>query len=294
MIRDPVRDVHAQKRGDQRGHHQYHRDDGQSVDHMVQVVGNDARVGVHRAIQDVGVDVGHGRGLRIVNDNVFEKIGQVLIAVDVQEVRALHFHFEQLVGTQGVNEIDQTFFDGKQLAQLSISAAVHQLFFDAVAAKIERFEAGKKVIYVLFEKLQYEPLFVDGVEVADVVLQKLFKHGGLEGRDGHHVFDGQQNTDRDGDEVRLVFGGCVFVFDRGVDQYETYIAIALVTGAFVKVKGVGQEGRIEIKATSEFIELIRREGRGQVHPAARIWLGQFDQAAFFSCVVSGHCPLSSF
>jgi hypothetical protein len=28
-----------------------------------------------------------------------------------------------------------------------------------------------------------------------------------------------------------------------------------------------------------------------VYPAARIWLGQFDQAAFFSCIVTGHCPL---
>jgi hypothetical protein len=31
-----------------------------------------------------------------------------------------------------------------------------------------------------------------------------------------------------------------------------------------------------------------------VYPATRIWLGQFDQAAFFSCIVSGHCPSSRF
>lgn len=162
MIRDSVGNVHAEKRGNQRRHHEHHRNDREAVDHQVQVIGNNAGIGIHRAVEDVRVHVRHGKGLRIIDDNVFEQVGQVFVAIDVQKIRPLHFHFQQLVGIERVNEIYQAFFNGEQLLQVGVAATVHQFLFDAVAAQVERFEAGKEVIYVLFEHLQDEAFFICG------------------------------------------------------------------------------------------------------------------------------------
>ena len=150
------------------------------------------------------------------------------------------------------------------------------------------------MIYVLFEQLQHETFFVCGVEVAYVVFEELFQHRRFEGRDSDHVLDGEQYANRDRDKIGFVFGGGIFVFDRCVDEHETHISVPLVAGAFVEVEGVGQESGVEIETASELIQLVGRKGRGQVYPAARLWLGQFDQAAFFSYVITGHCPWVGF
>lgn len=118
FVRDAVGDVHAEKRRNQRRNHEYDSDNGEAVDNLVEVVRDDARIGVHRAVEDVGIHVGHGKRLRIVDDDVFEQFAHVLVAVDVQEVGALHFHFEQFVGIERIDEIDEAFFDGEQLFEV--------------------------------------------------------------------------------------------------------------------------------------------------------------------------------
>ena len=52
-----VGDIHAKKRRDQGRHHQNNGDDGEPVDHLIQVIGYDAGIGIHGAIQDVRIDI---------------------------------------------------------------------------------------------------------------------------------------------------------------------------------------------------------------------------------------------
>ena len=108
------------------------------------------------------------------------------------------------------------------------------------------------------------------------------------------MFDGEDDADWDSDEIRFVFAGGIFVFDGRIDQDEANVFITLVTGALIEVKRVREENRVKFEAPRELFQFVRREGRGQVYPAARIWLGQLDQAAFFSCIITGHCPWVGF
>ena len=100
VVRQAAGEIHTQERGYQSWYHEYNRDYCQAMDDYIQVVGNDAGVGIHGAVQDVGVHIGHGQCLGIVDDDVLKQISQVFISIDVEEVGAFHFHFEQLVGIQ--------------------------------------------------------------------------------------------------------------------------------------------------------------------------------------------------
>lgn len=148
------------------------------------------------------------------------------------------------------------------------------------------------MIHILLQHLQHEAFFVGGVEVADVVFQKFIEHGGLHRRNSDDVFDGEDNAYGHSDKVRLVFFLRVFVLDRCVDEDKPDVFVALVAGAFVEVERVGKKDGVKFEATGEVLQFVRCEGRGQVHPTAGIQLGQFDQAAFFACVITDHCPLS--
>ena len=285
-----VRDVHAQEGRDERRHHEHHRDDGEPVDDMVQVVRDDAPVGVHRAIEDVGVHVRHRECLRVVNDDVLKQIGQVFIAVDVQKIRSFHFHFQQLIGIERIDKIDQTLLNGEQALQVRIAAAVHQVFFEAIAPKVERFEAAEEVIHVLLQHLQHKALFVGGLKVADIVFQELRQHDILYGRDREDVLNGEYDADRHSDEVCFAFLLRVFVFDRRVEEDKTNVLIAFVASALVQIERVGEKRRVKLETTGNVVQFVRGEGWGEVHPAARLRLGQLDQASFFACIVAGHCP----
>ena len=122
------------------------------------------------------------------------------------------------------------------MLELRVPAAVEQFFFDAVAAQVEGFEAGQKVINVLFQQLQYETFFIGGIKIAHIVVQKFLQNGCLESGNRDHVFDGEDDTDRNCDEICFIFAGRVPVFHGRVDQDEANIFITLITGAFIQIK----------------------------------------------------------
>jgi len=64
--------IHAIETGDERRHHENDGNDGQEAHGVVQVVGNDRAISFHRAIENVGVRVGHFERLPIVDDDIFE------------------------------------------------------------------------------------------------------------------------------------------------------------------------------------------------------------------------------
>ena len=106
------------------------------------------------------------------------------------------------------------------------------------------------------------------------------------------MFDGQDDADRDSDEIGFVFALSVAVFNRGIDQDKPDILVAFVAGAFVEVEGVSQENSIKFKPVGDVLQFVRRKGRSEMHPTARLQLVQFYESSFFACIITDHYPLS--
>ena len=91
-----VYQVHTEQRGDERGAHHHDRHRRQRTHHRIHIIINNGRIGVHRRLQDVGVDLGGLGGLRHLDVHVLDEVGiefvdlqfelqllqQVLVAAD--------------------------------------------------------------------------------------------------------------------------------------------------------------------------------------------------------------------
>ena len=103
----PVDNVHTIETGDERREHQ-HDIDRREVTHCgIHVVVDDALIGVHRRLQNVGVDVGSLACLRHLDAHIFDKVG--IQFVDLQ----LEFQLLQqvLIATDGSDEEGQRVLD---------------------------------------------------------------------------------------------------------------------------------------------------------------------------------------
>ena len=74
-----VDEVHAEEARDERGKHHDDAHRGQRTHHGIHVVVDDARIGLHRRFQDVGIDVGGFACLRHLNAHVFDEVGIELV-----------------------------------------------------------------------------------------------------------------------------------------------------------------------------------------------------------------------
>ena len=74
-----VEEVHAKEAGNQCGEHEHDADGGHGLHHGVSVVVDDAGVGVHCGVEDVGVDVSGLAGLVHLDGHVLNEVGVQLI-----------------------------------------------------------------------------------------------------------------------------------------------------------------------------------------------------------------------
>ena len=74
-----VDQVHAEERGDERGEHHDDGDRCQRTNDVVHVVVDDRLIGVHRRLQDVGVDISGLAGLCHLDIDVFYQVGVQLV-----------------------------------------------------------------------------------------------------------------------------------------------------------------------------------------------------------------------
>ena len=79
IVLHAVDEVHAEERRDERGKHHHNRHRGECTHHRVHVVVDDARIGIHRRLKDVAVDVGCFPGLAHLDVDVFDEVGVQLV-----------------------------------------------------------------------------------------------------------------------------------------------------------------------------------------------------------------------
>ena len=84
-----VHQIHTEHRGDECGDHHDDRDGGQRTHHRVHIVVDDAGIGVHRRLQDIGIDAGGLSGLRHLDIDVFDQVGIEFIDLEF-ELQFLH------------------------------------------------------------------------------------------------------------------------------------------------------------------------------------------------------------
>ena len=98
-----VDQIHTKHRGDERRYHHDNRHRGEGTHHRVHVVVDDAAVGVHRRLKDVGVDGGGLSGLRHLDVDVLDEVGVQLVNLQLE----LQLRQQRLVATDGGLEIGQ-------------------------------------------------------------------------------------------------------------------------------------------------------------------------------------------
>ena len=98
---ESVYEVHAEERGDERRQHHDDRHGGERTHHGVHVVVDDGRVGVHRRLEDVRIDVRGLTCLRHLDVYVLDKVGVQLVHLQLE----LQFGKQRLVASDGCHEV---------------------------------------------------------------------------------------------------------------------------------------------------------------------------------------------
>ena len=132
-------DVHAEEACDESREHQGKRDQRQALHDDVHVVADDGGEGVHRARQDVGVDVRHRDGLLVVRDDIVQEVRLVLV-VQLEDGTLDHLLKEHLVARQARREVDKRLLDFQKLDQLIVHDALVQLLLDQVLLAVDVLE----------------------------------------------------------------------------------------------------------------------------------------------------------
>ena len=115
-----VHQIHAEQRGDERGAHHHDRHRRQRTHHRIHIIINNRGIGVHRRLQDVGVDRGGLAGLRHLDVHVLDEVG--IEFVDLQfELQLLQ---QVLVAADGGLEVGERVL---QTAEAYQTLVVHLL-----------------------------------------------------------------------------------------------------------------------------------------------------------------------
>ena len=173
------------------------------------------------------------------------------------------------------------------MLELLVAAAVVKLLFDEVALEVELLQAVEVAQHRLFEDLQHEQLLVGRIEVLDLPVEEALQYGVLVGGNGDQMLEGEDDTDRHGDEdgVDLLFE---LVEDGRVDEDEADVFLAFVARAFVDVEGVGQKVERKIELLGHFLQFLVAKGRRDVDPAARFERLQLGQLSIHLGIVLDH------
>lgn len=117
-------DVHAIEAGDERGHHEHNREAGHAFHDGVHVVRDDGGEGVHRAGEDVAVNIHHVVGLPQLNHHVVEQL-RVLVVLFVENLgQFADHHF--VASNRGV-EVYEALLQVHQSQQVFVADAPLQL-----------------------------------------------------------------------------------------------------------------------------------------------------------------------
>ena len=168
---EPTGYIHSEDARDQYGKCKYDGDDGQPLQYLVLVVGNDARKRIERTTQDIGIDIGHFKGLRIVYDEIIKEF--LLLFIQSEEIGAFELHEEEFIGSKRRHEIDQALLDAHELEQVLITTGVIELLLECIPSLVDLLQMFHEILHDLLEDLQYHHIPVVGLPVLKAVKELL-------------------------------------------------------------------------------------------------------------------------
>lgn len=226
-------DVHAVEAGNERGHHQHDRDGRHALHDLIHVVGDDRGIGVHRAGQYFGVDVGGVLGLANLDLHILEQVAVGHIGEDMAETLDEH-----LVALQRRAEVDQRLLQAHKSQQVRVLHRPLELLRRFLHPRVDNLQKLQKPEGRRIDDAQHKvALTGDGnlpaAPVDDEVVDNLV--GVVADGDG----DVGTGDDGDGDSVDGRVGG---LGARGnTHNGEHPLAVALDARPLVDVVGVGQD-----------------------------------------------------
>ena len=118
--------VHAVETGDYSGYHQGDTEARHAFHDVVHVVRDDGSEGIHRAGEDIAVDVHRVVGLAQFDDGVVQQLHVQHTGV-LEDV--LQTAYQYLVATDGGVEVNERFLELHQAQQVFVADTLFQFFF---------------------------------------------------------------------------------------------------------------------------------------------------------------------
>lgn len=252
--------IHAIEAGDDGGYHQRDAEARHAFHDVVHVVRDDGGEGVHRAGQDVAVDIHRVAGLPQFDDGVLQQFHVQHPAVLEDVLQPAYHHF---VAADGGVEVDQCLLQLHQAQQVFVADAFLQFLFGV----------GHVVVYLLQVLQEPDGRGVDEAQDevqlvvhADALAERVPDEVGYQLRvviaDGDDDFVVGDDADGHGDERNLR----VAALHGDAQDGQQPVAFGLGAGPFVGVGNVFQEGFGYVEFAGQELEIVR-VGAFYVYPA---------------------------
>ena len=265
--------VHAVEAGDECGDHQHDAEAGHALHDGVDVVRDDGGEGIHRARQDVAVDVDGVDRLLQLDEHVVQQSHVQIVRVLEDVFQATNHHF---VATDTGVEVDQRFLQLHQSQQVLVADALLQLFLCLGHDIVDLFQVFQEPHGRRIDDAQDEvQLVVDGDTLALGVRHEVRHHLCAVVADGDDDFVIGDDADGHGDEgdVRLV------VLHGYAEDGQQPVALGVGAWAFVHVGNVRQESFGHVQLLRQEVEVVVVRAL-HVHPAVGCPFGLLGEAVF--------------
>ncbi len=281
IVLQAIGDVHAIQRGDERGRHHDDGDRGERTHHRVHVVVDDARVGVHRRLQDVGVDAGGLSGLRHLDIDILNEVGVELVHLQLE----LQFLQEVLVAADRGDEVGERVLQPGEADEALVVHLVVEVVLGLLDERVDLLQPFE------VPHGRGEEEAEDHVDIVGEALAPLL----LVGHEvDHHV--GLVEADRDGD-VALVYdaeghGGVgrarsdLLHIGYAEDDEHPSVVI-LIAGSLIGIADVAEEVIGDVELLFQFA-LVLVGGTSDLYPAVGLplWYGL---QALLNVPICFHC-----
>ena len=253
--------IHAIEAGDDGGYHQRDAEARHAFHDVVHVVRDDGGEGVHRAGQDVAVDVHRVVGLAQLDDGIVQQfhVQQAGVLEDV-----LQPAYQHLVAADGGVEVDQCLLELHQSQQVFVADALLQFLFGVGHLVVDLLQVLQEPDGRGVDEAQDEvQLVVHGDALAARVLDEVGQQLRAVIADGNNdvVVGNDADGHRDEGNLRIT------ALHGDAEDGEQPVAFGFGTGPFVGIGDVFKERFGYVQFAGEELEIVL-VGAFYVYPAA--------------------------
>ncbi len=160
-----VDQVHAEEGGNQRWQHHDDTDTGQGTHRGVHVVVDDARIGVHRRFQNVGIDAGGLSRLCHLDVDVFDEVGIQLVHLQLE----LQLRQQVFVASDRGDEVGEGVLQAAQSYQALVVHAMVQIALGLLDERVDLFQS-LQIPYGRGEEETENHVYIVGESLAALLL----------------------------------------------------------------------------------------------------------------------------